>query len=158
MDNDGCHQPRHDFGMSFWHDMSIWWLGNQRGIKPRQVSRLSPRNPLLSLKTIIPRWTLMEWMTPSHQVGFKPLLRPLKLTRPLDLTPRSTLLMSLPIRYSPMAFYFRLSIVFLTPQVLRHLLRRRDLLRPSREPSRSSPTIPYTHRTIGPVPRRRPLI
>ena len=67
-------------------------------------------------------------------------------------------LMSLPIRYSPMAFYFRFSIVFLTPQVLRHLLHRRDLLRPSREPSRSSPTIPYTHRTIGLVPRRRPLI
>ena len=67
-------------------------------------------------------------------------------------------LMSLPIRYSPMAFYFRFSIIFLTPQVLRHLLRRHDLLRPSREPSPSSPTIPYTHRTIGPVPHWRPLI
>ena len=33
----------------------------------------------------------------------------------------TTTLMSLPIRYSPMAFYFRLSIVFHTPQVLRHL-------------------------------------
>ena len=41
--------------------------------------------------------------------------------------------MSLPIRYSPMAFYFRLSIVFLTLQVLRHLLRWCDLLRPSRD-------------------------
>ena len=67
-------------------------------------------------------------------------------------------LMSLPIRYSPMVFYFRLSIIFLTPQVLRHLLRRRDLLQPSREPLHSPPTIPYTHCTIGPVPCRRPLI
>ena len=39
-------------------------------------------------------------------------------------------LMSLPIRYSPMAFYFCLSIVFLTPQVFQHLPRRHDLLRP----------------------------
>ena len=40
-------------------------------------------------------------------------------------------LMSLPIRYSPMAFYFWLSIIFFTPQVLRRLLRRRDLFQPS---------------------------
>ena len=40
MDNDGCHQPRCDFGMSFWDDMPIWWLGNQRGIKPRWHSCL----------------------------------------------------------------------------------------------------------------------
>ena len=66
--------------------------------------------------------------------------------------------MSLPIRYSPIAFYFRLSIVFLTPQILRHLLHWRDLLQPSCKPSRSLPTIPYTHHTIGPVPRRRPSI
>ena len=32
-------------------------------------------------------------------------------------------LMSLPIRYSPMAFYLQLSIIFLTPQVLQHLPR-----------------------------------
>ena len=36
------------------------------------------------------------------------------------------------------------------------------LMRPSltfmRRFARSLPTIPYTHRTIGPVPRRRPLI
>ena len=38
--------------------------------------------------------------------------------------------MSLPIRYSPMAFYFWLSIIFHTPQVLRHLPHRCDLLRP----------------------------
>ena len=43
--------------------------------------------------------------------------------------------MSLPIRYSPMAFYFRLSIIFLTPQIFRHLPHRRNLLQPSREPS-----------------------
>ena len=30
--------------------------------------------------------------------------------------------------------------------------------RPSPTFTRSLPTIPYTHRTIGPVPRRRPLI
>ena len=46
------------------------------------------------------------------------------------------MVMSLPIRYFPMAFYFWLSIVFHTPQVLRHLPHRRDLLRPSRKPSR----------------------
>ena len=51
--------------------------------------------------------------------------------------------MSLPIRYSPMAFYFQLSIVFLTLQVLRHLLRQRDLLRPSRDHCRLYP-IPIT--------------
>ena len=42
--------------------------------------------------------------------------------------------MSLPIRYPPMASYFRLSIIFLTPQIFRHLPHRHDLLRPSREP------------------------
>ena len=36
-------------------------------------------------------------------------------------------LMNLPIRYSPMAFYFRLSIVFLTPQILQHAPCWRDL-------------------------------
>ena len=41
--------------------------------------------------------------------------------------------MSLPIRYSPMAFYFWVSIIFLTLQVLWHLLHRRDLLRPSHD-------------------------
>ena len=45
------------------------------------------------------------------------------------------MVMSLPIRYSPMAFYFWLSIIFYALQVLQHLLRRRGLLRPSREPS-----------------------
>ena len=42
--------------------------------------------------------------------------------------------MSLPIRYSPMAFYFWLSIVFLTPQVLQH-----DLFRPLRDRHRLYP-------------------
>ena len=42
-------------------------------------------------------------------------------------------MMSLPIRYSPMAFYFWLSIIFHTPQVLWHLLRRRDLFQPLRD-------------------------
>ena len=51
--------------------------------------------------------------------------------------------MSLPIRYSPMAFYFWLSIIFLTPQILRHLLRRCDLFRPSRDRHRLYP-IPIT--------------
>ena len=55
------------------------------------------------------------------------------------------MVMSLPIRYSPMAFYFRLSIVFLTPQVLQHLLHRCDLLQPSREPSRN-------HHRLYPIP------
>ena len=36
-------------------------------------------------------------------------------------------LMGLPIRYLPMASYFWLSIIFLTPQILWHLLRRHDL-------------------------------
>ena len=45
-------------------------------------------------------------------------------------------MMSLPIRYSPMAFYIWLSIVFHTPQVLRHLPRRCDHFRSSHEPSR----------------------
>ena len=44
--------------------------------------------------------------------------------------PSSFTMMSLPIRYSPMAFYFWLSIVFHTPQVLRHLPHRCDLLWP----------------------------
>ena len=39
-----------------------------------------------------------------------------------------TMVMSLPIRYSPMAFYFRLSIVFFTPQILRHAPHRCDPL------------------------------
>ena len=43
-------------------------------------------------------------------------------------------LMSLPIRYSPMAFYFWLSIIFHALQVLWHLLHQRDLLRPSHKP------------------------
>ena len=40
------------------------------------------------------------------------------------------LLMSLPIRYSPMAFYFWLSIIFLTPQILRHQPCWHSLLQP----------------------------
>ena len=61
------------------------------------------------------------------------------------------MVMSLPIRYSSMAFYFRLSIIFFTLQILRHRLRQRDL-------SQLSLTIPYTHHTISPVPCRRPFI
>ena len=47
--------------------------------------------------------------------------------------------MSLPIRYPPMASYFRLFDIFLTPQILRHLLRRCDLFRPSRDHHRLYP-------------------
>ena len=63
--------------------------------------------------------------------------------------------MSLPIRYSPMAFYFRLSIIFFTPQILWHAPHWCNPLRPSAWPP---PTIPYTHCTISPVPHRRPSI
>ena len=60
--------------------------------------------------------------------------------------------MSLPIRYPPMASYFRLSIIFLTPQILRHLPLRHDLLWPLRDHHWLYP-IP-----IDPVPRWRPPI
>ena len=54
-------------------------------------------------------------------------------------------LMSLPIRYSPMAFYFWLSIVFFTPQILRHASHWCNPLRPSHEPSRD-------HHQLYPIP------
>ena len=54
-------------------------------------------------------------------------------------------MMSLPIRYPPMAFHFRLSIVFLTPQDLRHLPRWCNLLWPSRKPS-------CDHHPLYPIP------
>ena len=62
--------------------------------------------------------------------------------------------MSLPIRYSPMAFYFWLSIVFHTPQVLRHLPRRRDLLWPSHDRYRRYPIpiAPSVRYHIGDLP------
>ena len=41
--------------------------------------------------------------------------------------------MSLPTRYSPMASYFRLSIIFLTPQILWHAPHWCDLLWPSHD-------------------------
>ena len=46
----------------------------------------------------------------------------------------SSPLMSLPIRYPPMASYFRLSIIFLTLQILQHPPCRRNLLRSSCKP------------------------
>ena len=54
-------------------------------------------------------------------------------------------MMSLPIRYSLMAFYFWLSIIFLTLQVLWHLLHQRDLLRPLHEGS-------HDHHWLYPIP------
>ena len=53
--------------------------------------------------------------------------------------------MSLPIRYSPMASYFWLSIIFLTPQVLRHAPRWRDLLWHLHKPS-------HNHQWLYPIP------
>ena len=53
--------------------------------------------------------------------------------------------MSLPIRYLPMASYFQLSIIFLTPQILQHLLRWHDLFRLSHKPSRD-------HHQLYPIP------
>ena len=47
--------------------------------------------------------------------------------------------MSLPIRYSPMAFYFWLSIIFYTPQVLQHLPHQCNVLRPLRDRYRLYP-------------------
>ena len=44
-----------------------------------------------------------------------------------------------------MASYFRLSIIFLTPQILRHLLHQRDLFRPSHKPS-------HDHHRLYPIP------
>ena len=63
-------------------------------------------------------------------------------------------LMSLPIRYSPMVFYFRLSIIFLTPQVLQHLLRWRDLLQPSHDHHRlyPIPIAPLVWYHVGDLP------
>ena len=54
-------------------------------------------------------------------------------------------MMSLPIRYPPMPFYFRLSIIFLTLQILWHAPGRLDLPRPSREGSRD-------HHWLYPIP------
>ena len=53
--------------------------------------------------------------------------------------------MSLPIRYSPMAFYFRFSIIFLTPQILQHAPRQCDPPQPSRK---GSPN----HHQLYPIP------
>ena len=53
--------------------------------------------------------------------------------------------MSVPIRYPPMPFYFRLSIIFLTPQILRHLPRWRNFFQPSREPL-------CNHHRLYPIP------
>ena len=47
--------------------------------------------------------------------------------------------MSLPSRYPPMASYFRLSIIFLTLQILRHLPCWHNLLWPSRDHHRLYP-------------------
>ena len=55
------------------------------------------------------------------------------------------LLMSLPIRYLPMASYFRLSIIFLAPQILRHLLCQCDLFQLSCKPS-------CNHHGLYPIP------
>ena len=71
---------------------------------------------------------------------------------------RCTPVMSLPIRYPPMASYFRLSIIFLTPQIFRHLPHRHDLLRPSCEPSHDRhrlypiPITPSVRYHIGDLP------
>ena len=54
-------------------------------------------------------------------------------------------LMSLPIRYLPMASYFRLSIIFLALQILRHLPRRCDLFWLSCKPS-------HDHHQLYPIP------
>ena len=68
------------------------------------------------------------------------------------------MLMSLPIRYSSMAFCFWLSIIFHAPQVLRHLLHRRNLLQPSCEPSRDRhwlypiPITPLVQYHVGDLP------
>ena len=66
-----------------------------------------------------------------------------------------TTLMSLPIRYPPMAFYFWLSIIFLTPQILWHPPCQRDLFRPSCNHQR---LYPIPHCTISLVPHQRPPI
>ena len=52
-----------------------------------------------------------------------------------------TLLMSLLIRYSPMASYFQLSIVFLTPQILWHIPHWRNLQQHS-----------HNHHWLYPIP------
>ena len=54
-------------------------------------------------------------------------------------------MMSLPIIYPPMPFYFQLSIIFLTPQNLRRPLHQCNFLRPSCEPSRN-------HHRLYPIP------
>ena len=54
-------------------------------------------------------------------------------------------LMSLPIGYPPMPSYFRLSIIFLTPQILQRPPRWCDLLRPSHKGSRD-------HHWLYPIP------
>ena len=54
-------------------------------------------------------------------------------------------LMSLPIRYPPMASYFQLSIILLTLQILQHPLHQRNLPWPSHEGSRN-------HHRLYPIP------
>ena len=58
-----------------------------------------------------------------------------------------------------MASYFRLSIIFLTPQILRHPPCRHDLLQLSYKLSHNHHQLyPIPHCTIGQVPHRRPSI
>ena len=52
---------------------------------------------------------------------------------------------NMPIRYSPMAFYFRVSIIFLTLPILQHPPHRCNLPWPSCEPSRN-------HHRLYPIP------
>ena len=58
-----------------------------------------------------------------------------------------------------MPSYFRLSIIFLTPQILQHPLCWCDLLQPSCKPLHDHHQLyPIPHRTIGLVPCQRPPI
>ena len=81
---------------------------------------------------------MQEHCRNHHKQAFLTQLWVLELSLPLK-QPLGVPLMSLPIRYSPMAFYFWLSIVFHTLQVFRHLPHWRDLLRPLRNRYRLYP-------------------
>ena len=74
--------------------------------------------PLLNLKFLLKIWkslhgssVMLEWAMSSY----------------------SKAVMSLPIRYLPMASYFWLSIIFLTPQILRHAPRQHNPLQHSHD-------------------------
>ena len=133
------------------------WMKRYHQLSGMVCCQIATLNPQITVVTLLTVWFFNQVCTGIEVMNWLIIIYndELSIAGGLVTWLSKRLMMILPIRYPPMPSYFRLSIISLTPQILWHPPRRRNLLQPSCNHHR---LYPIPHCTIGLVPCQRPPI